>query len=170
MGVLTENMTRLRLEAEALRAARRGLLVDLQGMTRSRRAEVREFRTRLLAARVEAAARTRSDLRAYVTHLRAEVSILRRGVREDLSASRRAWREATPAARQPGRDPEAPVVAAPIEEEEPAEYQAEDVAETESEGEEFEEASDETVEPRLERKVEATGRTLGKARKKKRNR
>jgi hypothetical protein len=91
MGVLTDDLTRLRNEILALRGARQGLIQDLERETEDRRVEV----SRMLADFSEGfgvlAGRTKADRLGSISDLKRTVTDLVTEVRTDLSGIRQAW-------------------------------------------------------------------------------
>jgi hypothetical protein len=84
VGVLTNDMNRLRGEIRGLRAARKALTKDRRGVVVAMQAGFRN-------AHAEMARRTKADLSAFVSGLRRTVSALRREVADDILGARRAW-------------------------------------------------------------------------------
>lgn len=91
MGVLTEDLTRLRNEVLALRSARQGLIHDLERETEDRRAGV----SRMLAGFSKnfgaVARRTKADRLGSISDLKRTVTDLLTEVRTDLGGVRQAW-------------------------------------------------------------------------------
>ena len=90
MGVLTDDLTRLRDEVLALRSARQGLIRDLEGETEDRRADV----SRMLAdfsKGLGAARRTKADRLGSISDVKRTVTDLLTEVRGDLLGIRQAW-------------------------------------------------------------------------------
>lgn len=91
MGVLTNDMTRLRGEIGGLRGARRALINDLLHRTRERRSAVVGMQAGFRRSHAEMSRKAKADLRAFMSALRRTVSALRREVGEDIAGARRAW-------------------------------------------------------------------------------
>ena len=91
MGMLTEDMTRLRNEILALRSSRQGLIQDLVRETKDRRADV----SRMLASTSEAlsavARATKADRLGSIADLKSAVADILSGVSTDLCGIRQAW-------------------------------------------------------------------------------
>jgi len=91
MGVLTDDLTRLRNEVLAWQSARQGLIHDLEQETEDRRADV----SRMLAGFSKnfgaVARRTKADRLGSISDLKRTVTDLLTGVRTDLSGARHAW-------------------------------------------------------------------------------
>ena len=91
MGMLTEDMTRLRDEILALRSSRQGLIHDLVRETKDRRADV----SRMLASTSEAlsavARATKADRLGSIADLKSAVADILSGVSTDLCGIRQAW-------------------------------------------------------------------------------
>jgi hypothetical protein len=91
MGMLTEDMTRLRGEILALRSSRQGLIHDLVRETKDRRADV----SRMLASTSEAlsavARATKADRLGSIADLKSAVTDILSGVSTDICGIRHAW-------------------------------------------------------------------------------
>ena len=91
MGVLTEDLTRLRNEVLALRSVRQGLMHDLEQETEDRRADVSRMLADFSKDLGRVARRTKADRLGSISALRSTVSDILTGVRTDLSGVRKAW-------------------------------------------------------------------------------
>lgn len=91
MGVLTNDLTRLRNEVLALRSARRGLIHDLERETKNRQADVFRMLADFSKGLGAVARKTRADRLRSISDLKRTVNGLQRGVRMDLGGIRQAW-------------------------------------------------------------------------------
>jgi len=109
MGVMTDDMTRLRSEVEALRSARGALIQDLALGTQPRRNAVsrmiegfhkshaemakrgRAERLAFVKSRAEMAKRGRAERLAFILDQKRSVAGLRQAVAADLAGARRFW-------------------------------------------------------------------------------
>ncbi len=91
MGVLTDDLTRLRNEVLALRSARQGLIHDLERETEDRRADVSRTLANFSKGFGAVARRTKADRLGSISRLKRTVSGLLTEVRTDLSGIRQAW-------------------------------------------------------------------------------
>lgn len=91
MGVLTEDLTRLRNEILALRDARQALINDLERETADRRTDISHMRTDFSKRLGAVAGRTKADRLGSIADLKRTVSDLRAGIRTDLSGLRHTW-------------------------------------------------------------------------------
>jgi len=91
MGVLTNDLTRLRNEVLALRSARQGLMHDLQQETEGRRDDVSRMLANFSKDLSAVARRTKADRLGSISVLKRTVSDILTGVRTDLSGVRQAW-------------------------------------------------------------------------------
>jgi hypothetical protein len=85
MGVLTDDLTRLRNEVLALRSARQGLIHDLERETEDRRAGVSRMLADFSKNFGAVARRTKADRLGSISDLKRTVTDLLTGVRTDLS-------------------------------------------------------------------------------------
>lgn len=91
MGVLTDDLTRLRNEVLALRSARQGLIHDLERETEDRRADVSRTLANFSKGLGAVARRTKADRLGSISDLKRTVGDLLTGVRTDLGGIRQAW-------------------------------------------------------------------------------
>jgi len=91
MGMLTEDMTRLRNDVLGLRSARQGLIHDLKRETEDRRADVSQMLADFSKALGAVARRTKADRLGFVSDLKRTVTDLLSEVRTDLCGARQAW-------------------------------------------------------------------------------
>jgi hypothetical protein len=91
MGVLTDDLTRLRNEVLALRSVRQGLMHDLEQETGDRRADVSRMLTDFSKDLDSVARRTKADRLGSISVLKRTVGDILTGVRTDLSGVRQAW-------------------------------------------------------------------------------
>jgi hypothetical protein len=91
MGVLTDDLTRLRNEVLALRSARQGLIHDLERETEDRRADVSRMLADFSKGLGTVTRRTKADRLGSISDLKRTVTGLLTEVRTDLSGIRRAW-------------------------------------------------------------------------------
>ena len=91
MGVLTDDMKRLRGEVEALRMARGALMQDLAPVTRQRRDAVSMMQAGFRKTRGEMARNAKAERRAYITGQKRTVAHLRKEFATDIAGAARAW-------------------------------------------------------------------------------
>jgi hypothetical protein len=91
MGVLTQDITRLRNEILALRNERRALVHDLERETRMRQTDVSQMLAQFSKDCGAAARRMKTCRLDSITDLQETVSGILTGVRSDLSGIRKAW-------------------------------------------------------------------------------
>jgi hypothetical protein len=91
MGVLTDDVTRLRNEVLAFRSARHGLIRDLERETRDRRADVSRMLANFSKGLGAVATRTKADRSASISDLKRRVTDLLTEVRTDLRGIRQGW-------------------------------------------------------------------------------
>ncbi len=91
MGLLTDDMTRLCGEINALRRARGIFRKDLEKETRGRKIAVSEMRANFAFARADMARKTKVFLSNFVSSLKGGVGERRRQFRADLAGVHRAW-------------------------------------------------------------------------------
>jgi hypothetical protein len=104
MGMLTEDMTRLRNEILALRSSRQGLIHDLVRETKNRRADVSSMLANTSEALSAVAKATKADRLGSIADLKSAVADILSGVSTDLCGIRQAWlASGTPAHRAGGK-------------------------------------------------------------------
>jgi len=91
MGVLTNDLTRLRNEVLALRSARQGLIHDLERETEERRGDVSRMLAGFSKGFGAVARRTKADRLGSISDLKRTVTDLLTEVRTDLGGARQAW-------------------------------------------------------------------------------
>ncbi len=91
MGNLTDDMTRLRGEIDALRATRSSLRQELTRGAKDLAAEVSAMRADFSAAHAEMAKKSGKSRAAYVARIKKRVGRMRREIASDLEGARRAW-------------------------------------------------------------------------------
>jgi hypothetical protein len=91
MGVLTEDLSRLRNEILALRSARQGLAQALERETQMRRADVSQTLANFCKSFAARARRMKADRLGSLSDLKRTVNDLRTEVRTDLGGIRQAW-------------------------------------------------------------------------------
>ncbi len=91
MGFLTEAMSELRCQVEALRRDRQALRTGLQQQDRERQKAVAEMCTQFSAVRVGMARRSARERKAFLDDLRGMVRRQRDQVRADVAGARRVW-------------------------------------------------------------------------------
>jgi hypothetical protein len=91
MGVLSDDLTRLRNEVLALRSARQELMHDLEQETEDRRIDVSRMLADFSKDLGAGARKTRTDRLGSISSLRGTVTDLLTGVRTDLCGIRQAW-------------------------------------------------------------------------------
>lgn len=91
MGVLTRDLTRLRNEILAMRSARQALIHDLERETGGRRADVAHMLADFSEGLGTVARKTKAHCRGSISDLQRTVSVLRTGIRTDLSGIRHTW-------------------------------------------------------------------------------
>lgn len=91
MGVLSDDLTRLRNEVLALRSARQGLIHDLERGTEDRRVDVSRMLADFSKGLGAGARRTRTDRLGSISDLKCTVTDLLTEVRTDLRGIRQAW-------------------------------------------------------------------------------
>jgi len=90
-GMMTEDMTRLRGEINAMRSMRASMMSELQHGARGLRQTVAELCTHFGRARTAMAKRTKNERVAFLNDLKRSVGAQRRDMRNDLAGARRAW-------------------------------------------------------------------------------
>ncbi|MBI4595180.1 MAG: hypothetical protein HY730_02250 [Candidatus Tectomicrobia bacterium] len=100
MGILTEDMTRLRSEIGAMKNARKTLMNELTRETKSREQIVSNMLARFSNAQVEKTKQINHDLSIFINNLRQNVAGVQREVREritgfrvDIQGARQAWHD-----------------------------------------------------------------------------
>ena len=91
MGVLTDDLTRLRNEVLALRSARQGLIHDLEQETEDRRADVSQMLAGFSKNFGAVVRKTKADRLGSISDLKRTVTDLLTEVRTDLGGVRQAW-------------------------------------------------------------------------------
>jgi hypothetical protein len=104
MGMLTEDMTRLRNEILALRSSRQGLIHDLVRETKNRRADVSSMLANTSEALSAVAKATKADRLGSIGDLKSAVADILSGVSTDLCGIRQVWlASGTPSHRAGGK-------------------------------------------------------------------
>jgi hypothetical protein len=96
MGILTNDMERLRREIGVLRGARKSLIKDLARGTREMKAAVAVMQAGFRDAHAEMAGNTRAERVAFVSCLRSMVCGMRKEFADDLAGARQVWSGAIP--------------------------------------------------------------------------
>ena len=91
MGNITNDMTRLRGEIDALRGARGALMQELARGARDLATMVSAIRADFDAAHTAMAKKTRRDRFSYVSGIKKRVSKMRKENAADLNGARNAW-------------------------------------------------------------------------------
>ena len=91
MSFLTDAMTQLRGQVEALRRDRQALRTGLQQQERARQAAVEQMCAQFSATRLGMARKTRQERRAFLDNLYGLVNRQRDQMQADLAAARRVW-------------------------------------------------------------------------------
>lgn len=91
MGRITDDMTRLRGEADALRNARHQLMRDLSASANDRRQEVASMKASFREAYDAQAQQDRAERQVFMAGMSQQVMQLRRDVAADLQGARRVW-------------------------------------------------------------------------------
>jgi hypothetical protein len=91
MGILTNDMARLRREIGVLRGARKSLIKDLARETREMKATVAGMRAGFRDSHAEMAGNTKAERVAFVSSLRSMVCGMRKEFADDLAGARQAW-------------------------------------------------------------------------------
>jgi len=91
MGNLTNDMTRLRGDADALRNARNVLMQDLAHGANGLAKKVSGMRADFTAAHQAMAKKAKMDLNAYLSGVKKRVSGMRKENTADLDGARLAW-------------------------------------------------------------------------------
>jgi hypothetical protein len=91
MGILTNDMARLRREIGVLRGARKSFMKDLARETREMKTAVAGMRAGFRDAHAEMAGNTKAERVAFVSSLRGMVCGMRKEFADDLAGARQAW-------------------------------------------------------------------------------
>jgi prenyltransferase beta subunit len=91
MGNLTDDMTRLRGEVDALRSDRGALMQDLACGAKELASTVSAMQADFAAAHTAMARKTRKARAAYVARLKKQVGRMRKENASDLAGAARAW-------------------------------------------------------------------------------
>ena len=91
MGNLTDDMTRLRGEVDALRNARGVLMQDLARGARAMADEVSAMRADFAHAHAAMAKKAKRERVAYVTGIKKRIGRMRKEFAADLDGARRVW-------------------------------------------------------------------------------
>ena len=89
--MLTEDMTRLCGEINAMRRMRGTMMSDLQHGAKELKHTVTKLCAHFGRARMTMAKRTKHERVAFLNNLKRSVGAQRRDVRDDLAGARRAW-------------------------------------------------------------------------------
>jgi hypothetical protein len=89
--MLTEDMTRLCGEINAMRRMRGSMMSDLQHGAKELEHTVTKLCAHFGRARMTMAKRTKHERVAFLNNLKRSVGAQRRDVRDDLAGARRAW-------------------------------------------------------------------------------
>ena len=84
MGNLTNDMTRLRGEVDALRSSREAMVRDMAAAVMAMRAE-------FASAHMAMAKKTRGERTSYVAKIKKQVIRMRKETAGDLAGAHRAW-------------------------------------------------------------------------------
>ena len=91
MGNLTDDMTRLRGEVDALRSDRGALMQELARGAKDLAATVSDMRADFSAAHAAMARKTRKARASYVSKIERQVGRMRKATSSDLAGARSAW-------------------------------------------------------------------------------
>jgi hypothetical protein len=91
MGNLTDDMTRLRGEVDALRSDRGALMQDLAHGAKELAFTVSAMQADFAAAHAAMARKTRKERASYVTKIKKQVGRMRKENASDLAGAARAW-------------------------------------------------------------------------------
>jgi hypothetical protein len=100
MAALTDDMTRLWGEIEAMRGMRAVLMSQLEHATRDRRSAISAMRADFAHAHAEMARATKADRVTLISSLKRAVAGQQQGIKEDLSGALRAWSGPAPEERE----------------------------------------------------------------------
>jgi hypothetical protein len=89
--MLTEDMTRLCGEINALRRMRGSMMSELQHGAKGLKQSVSELCAHFGRARTTMAKRTKNERAAFLNNLKRSVGAHQRDMRNDLAGARRAW-------------------------------------------------------------------------------
>jgi hypothetical protein len=89
--MLTDDMTRLCGEIDAMRKMRGTLMNELQRDAKGLKQSVAKLCAHFGRARGTMAKRSRNERVAFLNHLKRSVGALQRDTRNDLAGARRAW-------------------------------------------------------------------------------
>jgi hypothetical protein len=89
--MMTEDMTRLRGEINAMRSTRASLMSELKHGAKDLKHTVTKLCTHFGRARTMMAKRTKHERVAFLNNLKRSVDTQRRDMRNDLAGARRAW-------------------------------------------------------------------------------
>ena len=92
MGNLTDDMTRLRGEVDALRDARGALMRELASGAKNLASTVSAMQADFSAAHAAMAQKTGKARASYLARLRKQVGRMRKETAADLAGASRAWR------------------------------------------------------------------------------
>ena len=91
MGNLTNDMTRLRGEVDALRSAREMLMQELTRGANDMAAAVMAMRADFASAHMAMAKKTSGERASYVAKIKKQVGRMRKETADDLAGAHRAW-------------------------------------------------------------------------------
>jgi hypothetical protein len=91
MGNLTDDMTRLRGDVDALRSDRGALMQELARGARDLAATVSAMQADFAASHNAMAKKSRKERVSYVTRIKKQVGRMRKETSSDLAGARRAW-------------------------------------------------------------------------------
>ncbi len=91
MGNLTDDMTRLRGEVDALRSDRGALMQELARGARDLASTVSAMQADFAAARTAMAKKTGKARASYVARIKKQVGRIKKETAADLAGARRAW-------------------------------------------------------------------------------
>ena len=91
MGKMTDDMTRLRGEVDALRADRGALMQGLANGAKELAIEVSAMQASFAKAHTAMAKKTRRELTSFVSGIEKKVGRMRKETAKDLEGARRAW-------------------------------------------------------------------------------
>lgn len=92
MGTLTDDMTRLRSEINAMREGRQAMQRDLTQTVATIKRNVADFQATFRRAHADMAKSSRKKRTVFVTGLSRQVTSLLRAVSDDLKGARQAWK------------------------------------------------------------------------------
>ena len=91
MGNLTDDMTRLRGEVDALRSDRGALMQELARGAKELTSTVSAMQADFAAAHNAMARKSRRERASYVARIKKQVGRMRKETSSDLDGARRAW-------------------------------------------------------------------------------